>query len=115
MIFIQKLKTPFQFLGILLMRVLLGVVAGILWLVFSAFIFRNLFWIGEEFAYRDLDGSYHSIAEAAQRYERMSASLLDIADIVTWPGAWICLAAGIIWGFSQGKLNLWKRLRQQHP
>ena len=113
--FTQKLKAPFQFLGILLMRILLGFVAGILWLAFVAFISRNMFWIVEKFAYRDLDGSYQSIAAAAQRYERMSASAHDIVDIVAWPGAWICLAVGVIWGFSQGKLNLWKRLRQQHP
>ena len=113
--FTQKLKALFQFLGTLSMRVLLGFVAGILWLAFAAFISRNMFWIVEKLAYRDLDGSYQSIAEAAQRYERMSASVHDIVDIVAWSGAWICLAVGIIWGFSQGKLNLWKRLRQQHP
>ena len=65
--FMQKLKALFQFLGILSMRVLLGFVAGILWLTFAAFISRNIFSIVEKFAYRDLDGSYHSIAEAAQR------------------------------------------------
>ena len=113
--FRQKLKTSFQFLGILSMRVLLGFVAGILWLAFVAFISRNMFWIVEKFAYRYMDGSYQSIAEAAQRYERMSASANNLVDIVAWPGAWICLAVGVIWGFSQGKLNLWKRLRQQHP
>ena len=58
--FTQKLKAPFQFLGILSMRVLLGFVAGILWLAFVAFIFRNLFWIVEKFAYRDMDGSYNN-------------------------------------------------------
>lgn len=113
--FMQKLKVSFQFLGILSMRVLLGSVAGVLWLAFVAFISRNMFWIVEKFAYRDLDGSYHSIAEAAQRYERLSTSAGDLIDIVAWPGAWICLAVGVIWGFSQGRLNLWKRLRQQHP
>lgn len=113
--FTQKLKASVQFLGILLMRVLLGFVAGVLWLAFVAFISRNMFWIVEKLAYRDIDGSYHSIAEAAQRYERLSASAYNIVDIVAWPGAWICLAVGVIWGFSQGKLNLWKRLRHQHP
>ena len=113
--FTQKLTASVQFLGILSMRLSLGFVAGILWLAFVAFISRNTFWIVEKLAYRDIDGSYHSIAEAAQRYERMSASAYNIVDIVAWPGAWICLAVGVIWGFSQGKLNLWKRLRQQYP
>ncbi|MYC74787.1 hypothetical protein F4X10_03315 [Candidatus Poribacteria bacterium] len=64
------------------MRVSLGVVAGVLWLAFVAFISRNIFWIVEKLAYRDMDGSYQSIAEVAQRYERMSASAYDIVDIV---------------------------------
>jgi len=111
--FMQKLKALFQFLAILSMRVLLGFVAGILWLAFVAFISRNMFWIVEKFAYRDMDGSYHSIAESAQRYERMSASAHNIVDIAAW-GTWICLAIGIIWGISQGRLDLRRRLRKQH-
>ena len=110
--FVQKLKATFQFLGILSMRVLLGFVAGVLWLAFVAFISRNMFWIVEKLAYRDMDGSYHSIAEAAQRYERMSASAYNIVDIAA-SGAWICLAVGVIWGFSQGRLDLRRLLRKR--
>ena len=113
--FTRKLKASVQFLGILSMRLLLGFVAGVLWLAFAAFISRNIFWIVEKFAYRDVAGSYHSIAEAAQRYERLSASAYNIVDIVAWPGAWIWLAVGVIWGFSQGNLDFRKWLRQQHP
>ena len=111
--FTQKLTASLRFLGILSMRVSLGFVAGVLWLAFVAFISRNMFWIVEKLAYRDVDGSYHSIAEAAQRYERMRASARDIVDIVAWPGAWICLAIGVIWGFSQGNWDLRRWLRKR--
>ena len=112
--FMQKFKASLRFLGILSMRVLLGVVAGFLWLVFVAFISRNIWWIVEKFAYQDVDGSYNSIAEAAQRYESISTSAYDIVDIVAWSGVWICLAVGILWGFSQGRLDLRRWLRRQH-
>ena len=112
--FMQKFRTGLRFLGILSMRVLLGVVAGFLWLVFSAFVSRNVWWIVEKFAYRDVDGSYNSIAEAAQRYDSLSASAFDIVASVGWIGAWICLAVGILWGFSQDRLDLRNWLRRKH-
>ena len=110
----QEFRTGLRFLGILSMRVSLGIVAGFLWLVFSAFVSRNVWWIVEKFAYRDVDGSYDSIAEAAQRYERMSASASDIVDIVAWSGVWGCLGIGILWGFSQGRLDIRRWLRKKH-
>ena len=113
--FSQKFTACLRFLGILSMRTLLGVVAGFFWLVFVAFISRNfVLWIVEKFAYRNLDGSYNSIAEASQRYDSMSASASDIVTDIGWIGVWICLAVGILWGFSQGKLNLRRWLRRKH-
>ena len=114
--FTQKFKTGFRFLGILSMRVLLGVVAGVLWLAFAAFVSRNIVgWIVEKLAYRDVDGSYHSIAEASQRYDSMmSTPVYDIIASVGWIGAWLCLALGILWGFSQGRLDIRMWLRKRH-
>ncbi len=112
--FTQKLTASLRFLGILSMRLLLGFIAGVLWLAFVAFISRNMFWIVEKLAYRDIDGSYQSIAEAAQRYERLSASAYNIVDLVAWPGAWICLAVGVICGFSQGNLDLRRLLKRRY-
>ena len=113
--FMQKFKAGLQFFGFLFLRVLLGIVAGFLWLAFAAFISRNTVgWIVEKFAYRDMDGSYDSIAEAAQRYDSMIASAHDIVTNVGWIGVWICLAVGILWGFSQGNLDLRRRLRKGH-
>ena len=113
--FMLKFKDSFRFLGILSMRVLLGIVAGFFWLVFVAFISRNIVgWIVEKIAYRDMDGSYNSIAEAAQRYESISTSAFDIVTSVGWIGVWICLAVGILWGFSQGRLDLRRWLRRRH-
>ncbi len=97
------------------MRILLGIVAGFLWLVFVAFISRNIVsWIVEKIAYRDLDGSYNSIAEASQRYDSMVASASNIVTDIGWIGVWICLAVGMLWGFSQGRLNLRRWLRRKH-
>ncbi len=113
--FMQKFKAGLRFLGILLARVLLGVVAGFFWLVFVAFVSRNIVgWIIEKVAYRGLDGSYNSIAEASQRYDNMSASASDIVVSVGWIGVWIFLAVGILWGFSQGRLDLRKWLSRKH-
>ncbi len=113
--FMQKFKAGLRFLGILSMRVLLSVVAGFLWLVFSAFVERNIVdWIVEKSAYRDVDGSYHSIAEAAQLYESLSASAYDIVYTVAWLGVWGCVAVGILWGFSQGRLDLRRWWGRRH-
>lgn len=109
--FMPKFKTSLRFLGILSMRVLLGIVAGFLWLAFVASISRNIVdWIVEKIAYRDLDGGYNSIAEAAQQYASMRTSAFDIVLSVGWIGVWICLAVGILWGFSQGRLDIRKWL-----
>ena len=104
--FMSKFKASLRFLGILSMRVLLGIVAGFLWLVFVAFISSNTTGgiIIEKTASRDVDGSYNSIPEAAQGY-------VDIVETVGWIGVWICLAVGILWGVSQGRLDLRKWLR----
>ena len=114
--FMQKFKTSLRFLGILSMRVLLSVVAGVLWLAFAAFISRNIVgWIVEKIAYRNLDGSYNSIAEASQRYDSMmTGPVFDIVASVGWIGVWICLAVGILWGFSQGRLDIRRWLRRRH-
>ena len=110
--FMQKFKRSLRFLGILSMRIVLGIAAGFFWLVFVAFMSRNVgVWIIEKIAYRDLDGSYNSIAEASQRYDSLNTSAFDI--IVGWIGVWIFLAVGILWGFSQGKLDIRRWLRER--
>ena len=109
--FMPKFKAILRFLGTLSVRVLLGVVAGLLWLTFVAFISRNILsWTIEKIAYRDVDGGYNSIAEASQRYY----SMFDVVETVGWIGVWICLAVGILWGFSQGRLDLRRWLRKKH-
>ena len=112
--FMQKFTAGLHFLGILSLRVSLGIIAGFLWLVFSAFVSRNVWWMVEKFAYRDVDGSYNSIAEAAQRYDNLTASASNLVDIVAWSGVWICLAIGVLWGFSQGRLDLRNWLRRKY-
>ena len=115
--FMQKFKASLHFLGILSMRILLGIVTGFFWLAFLAFIARRVSGIIHKIAYRGVDGSYNSILEATQRYESMTTSASQIYDIlghVGWIGAWICLAVGILWGFSQGRLDLRRWLRRRH-
>lgn len=112
--FYQKFKTGLRFLGILLMRVLLGVVAGFFWLAFLTFIAGGVGWIIQKIAYRGMDSSYNSILEATQRYGSMTASVFQIYDILGQVGAWLCVAVGILWGFSQGRLNLSRWLRRRH-
>lgn len=96
----QNFKAALRFAGILLLRVFLGVVAGILWMQVPSFIARNT--VGA-LHYRHLDGRYAELAETTW----------SILDPVQWYGAWAFLIAGIIWGVSQGRFDLRRLLRKR--
>ena len=96
----QNFKAALRFVGILLLRVFLGVVAGILWVQVVSFIARNT--VGA-LHYRHMDGRYAELAETSW----------SILGPVTWYGAWAFLIAGIIWGVSQGRFDLRRLLRKR--
>ena len=89
--FMQKFKTDLRFLGIFLLRVVLGIVAAYLWIAGLAFIGRTT--VGS-LSDRYMDG----------RYDGLRDTVFDIMYPVGWYGAWVLVGIAIIWGFSQGKL-----------
>ena len=99
--FVQKFKASLRFLGILFLRVLIGIVAGYLWITGSAFIGRIT--VGR-LAERYMDG----------RYDALRDTVHGIIYPVAWYGAWVLVGIAIIWGFSQGRLDIRRWLRKQY-
>ena len=99
--FMQKFKADLQFLRIFLLRVVLGIVAAYLWIAGLAFIGRTT--VGS-LSDRYMDG----------RYDGLRDTVFDIMYPVGWYGAWALVGIAIIWGFSQGKLDIRRWLRKRH-
>ena len=98
--FMKKFKTRLRCLGIFVFRVLLGLVAGYIWLTGLAFIGRIT--VGR-LSDRYTDG----------RYDGLRDTTFDIMYPVAWYGAWVLIGISIIWGFSQGRLDIRRLLRKR--
>ena len=99
--FVQKIKASFRFLGILFLRVLIGIVAGYLWMMGLTFISRiTVYRLAEHY----MDG----------RYDALRDTVHGIIYPMGWYGAWVLIGIAIIWGFSQGGLDIRRWLRKQH-
>ena len=98
--FTQKFKTGFRLLGTFLLRVLLGIVAGYVWLT-------GLFFMGRiavgRLSDRYMDG----------RYDGLRDTVFDIISPIAWYGGWVLIGVAIVWGFSQGRLDIRRWLRRQ--
>lgn len=99
--FMQKFKTGFRLLGTFFLRGLLGIVAAYLWIAGLAFMGRIT--VGR-LAERYMDG----------RYDGLANTVFDIMYPVGWYGAWVLIGVAIIWGFSQGRLDIQRWLRRRH-
>ena len=121
--FMQKFKAGLRFLGILFLRVLLGFVAGQLWMFAVAVIFHiavgnppisppfghgrlSIFDIPDHFyeEYSDPPREFRYRGTAGEAYP----TVLQIGLI----GSWVWFAVGILWGFLQGKLDVKRWLRK---
>lgn len=98
----KKFKTGLRFLGTLFLRVLLGIVAGYVWIVGLAFIGRTT--VGS-LSDRYMNGRYDGLRDTV---------FYDLIHPVGWYGAWVLIGIGIIWGFSQGRLDIRRWLGKQH-
>ena len=98
--FMRKLKAGLRLLGIFLLRVLLGIVAAYLWITALAFIGRTT--VGR-LSYHYMDG----------RYDGLRDTVFGIINPIAWYGSWVLVGIAIIWGFSQGRLNIWRWLRKR--
>lgn len=99
--FTRKLKTGLRFLGIFLLRILLGIAAGYLWL--AGLLFMGRITVGR-LAERYMDGRYNGLRD----------TVFDIISPIAWYGGWILIGTAVIWGFSQGKLDIRRWLRKRH-
>ena len=110
--FMQGSKACLRFLGILFVRILAGVVVGHLWVIAVALIFHL---IGENVVSQHaIIGPHHGLYDYFDSRYDTDNSIFRIIAWVACIGNLGCMALGFIWGFSQDKLDLRKRLRKQH-
>lgn len=100
--FIGKFKTGLRFIGTFLLRVLLGIIAGYVWITGLAFIGRPT--VGS-LSDRYMDGRYDGLRDIVFH---------DIIYPVGWYGAWVLVGIAIIWDLSQGRLDIRRWLRNRH-
>ena len=97
----RKLKTGLRLLGTFLLRVLLGIVAAYLWIVGLAFMGRAT--VGR-LSYRYMDG----------RYDGLRDTVFDIISPIASYGGRVLVGIAIIWGLSQGRLDIRRWLRKRY-
>ena len=98
--FTRKFTTGLRLLGPFLLRVLLGIVAGYLWL--AGLLFMGRITVGR-LGERYMDG----------RYDGLRDTVFDIISPIAWYGGWVLIGVAIVWGFSQGRLDIRRGLRRQ--
>lgn len=96
--FMRKFKTGFRWLGTFLLRVLLGIVAAYLWL--TGLFFMGRITVGR-LSDRYMDG----------RYDGLRDTVFDTISPIAWYGSSILIGIAVIWGFSQGTLDIRRWLR----
>ena len=100
--FTRKFKTGLRLLGTFLFRVLLGIVAAYLWL--TGLFFMGRITVGR-LSDRYMDGRYDGLRDTVFN---------DIIFPVGWYGALVLIGIAVIWGFSQGRLDIRRWLRERH-
>ena len=110
--FMPTIKAGLRFIGILLLRVLLGYIVGCVWMFAVAYAFHIIMDVRMP---RDpIDYFYDSGPPREGRYGgkagEVYGTFLQIGSI----GFLVWFAIGILWGFSQGRLDLRKWLRKEH-
>ena len=109
--FTQKIKASLRFLGILLLRVLLGFVVGYLWLFAVAYLFHIIMDV--RFPRDPFDHFYDSGPPRDGRYGGRAGEVYGFALQIGLIGFWVWVAVGILWGFCQGRLDVRKLFRRQ--
>ena len=121
--FMPKFKATLRFLGILSMRVLLGFVAGVLWMFAVAFIFHTAvgnppisppFGSGRLSVFEIPDHFYDSGPPREHRYHGTAGEAYPTVLQIGLIGFWVWFAVGVLWGFLQGRLDPRKWLGRQH-
>ena len=108
--FIQKIKVCLRFIGILLLRVLLGYVAGYVWSFVVAYLFHIIMDVRMP---RDpIDHFYDSGPPREGRYGGRAGEVYGTFLQIGLIGFHVWFAIGILWGFSQGRLDLRRFLKR---
>lgn len=124
MMFLQKFKTSLRFLGVLFLRVLLGIVVGYLWMFAVAFIFHTAAGNppesppvgsrGHLSIFQIFDHFYDAGPPRDGRYRGTAGEAYPTALQIGLIGFYVWLAVGVLWGFLQGRLDLRRWLRRRH-
>ena len=109
--FMQTIIACLRFLGILLLRFLLGIVVAYLWLFAVAYLFHII--MNVRIPVDLFDYFYDSGPPRNGRYLGMAGAIYGLAWRVGMIGAWSFITIGVLWGFSQGRLDLRRWLRKR--
>ena len=110
--FIQKFKVCLRFLGILLLRTLLGIVAGYLWLFAVAYLFHIIMDVRIPIHSDPFDHFYDSGPPREGRYSGRAGEIYGSVLQIGLIGFRVWFIVGILWGFSQGRLDVQRWLRK---
>lgn len=110
--FIQTVKASLRFLGILFLRVLLGIVVAYLWLFAVAYFFHIIMDV--RIPSDIFDYFYDTGPPRDGRYGGTAGTAYGFAWRIGWIGGWCFIALGFIWGISQGRLDLRRWLKKRH-
>ena len=107
----QRFKANLGFLGILFVRILVGVVVGHLWVIAVALVFHIT---GENVVSQHAEiGPHRGLYDYFDSKYDTDSSIFRIVAWVGCIGNLGCIFLGTLWGFSQGRLDLrrwlWKR------
>ena len=120
--FLQKFKGGLRLLGVLFLRVLLGIVVGFLWMFAVAFIFHTAvgsppvsppFGSGHLSVFEIFD-HFYELPTREFRYHGTAGEAYPTVLQIGLIGFWVWFVIGILWGFSQGRLDLRKWLSRKH-
>ena len=101
--FMRKIIACLRFLGILLLRSLLGIVVGYLWMFAVAYLFHIIMDVRIP---RDMvDYFYDSGPPREGRYSGRAGEIYGFAWQIGF-SFWVWFVVGILWGFLQGRLDL---------
>ena len=110
--FMQKLKVSLRFLGILFLRVLLGIVIAYVWLFAVPYGFHVVMDV--RIPPDIFDHFYDTGPPLEERYGGSAAEFYGAARQVAILGAFTIFYVGMIWGFLQGRLDIRKWLKKRH-
>ena len=108
--FIQKIRACLRFLGIFLLRFLLGIVVAYLWLFAVAYLFHIIMDV--RFPRDPFDHFYDSGPPREGRYGGKAGEVYGTALQIGLIGFRVWFVVGILWGFLQGRLDLRRWLRK---